>query len=135
MHNTKQGTGSTTPYVVVVIVFNSLRWQVIVNLSDINGINDHHCLNFYFHNIIFYQNVYIQSHSVNQFRWVIFMSRIIQKGTTNVIHQMFALSVDYICIYLYSISSNTSNSGDEMFVDNKGVGGSRNSNTARHYNG
>ena len=31
-----------------LLVFNELRWQVVVRFVDIGGIDDHHCLNLHF---------------------------------------------------------------------------------------
>jgi hypothetical protein len=44
----KSGPGFSILYVVVVLVCNDLRREVIVRFVDIGGIVDHHCLNFVF---------------------------------------------------------------------------------------
>ena len=44
----RSGPGFSTLYVVVVLVCNDLRREVIVRFVDIGGIVDHHCLNFVF---------------------------------------------------------------------------------------
>jgi hypothetical protein len=44
----KPGPGLPTSYVVVFVVLNDLRWEVIIHFVDIGGIADHHCLNFHF---------------------------------------------------------------------------------------
>jgi len=37
-----------TSYVVIIVLFNELRWELIVTFVDIGGIVDHYCLNFHF---------------------------------------------------------------------------------------
>ena len=44
------GPGFLMSYVVILLMFSELRWEVIVHFVDIGGIIDHHsCLNFFFH--------------------------------------------------------------------------------------
>ena len=50
--------GFLTSYVMVFILFSELRWEVIIRFADIDGIIDHHWLNFLFINI--YQSKRIQ---------------------------------------------------------------------------
>ena len=42
----KPGHGFLTPYVVVFLIFNALRAEVVVRFVDIGRIVDHHFLNF-----------------------------------------------------------------------------------------
>jgi len=44
----KPGPGFLTSYVVVFLVFNCFRWEMIFRFVDIDGIVDHHYLNFLF---------------------------------------------------------------------------------------
>ena len=44
----QQGPWFPMSCVMVLFVFSELRWEVIVHFVDIDGIIDHHCLNFLF---------------------------------------------------------------------------------------
>ena len=57
--------------VVVFFMFNILRQEVVVRFVDIDGIVDHHCLNFSFHNFSLWCSIYFVMQPLTSFRFLL----------------------------------------------------------------
>ena len=56
---------------VVFFMFNILRQEVVVRFVDIDGIVDHHCLNFSFHNFSLWCSIYFVMQPLSSFRFLL----------------------------------------------------------------
>ena len=56
---------------VVFFMFNILRQEVGVRFVDIDGIVDHHCLNFSFHNFSLWCSIYFVMQPLSSFRFLL----------------------------------------------------------------